>query len=142
MVSFTKCVCLGQNFNVSESCLQNDEAVLQEPLLGVKKVTCLKHSVSYTLNTDKLLLVVQLQKVLSLSGICLSTIKIRWPTKSVILKEQACKTLVLKSRQCNMVTGHNAEYKFESQSENEASIVKLIQIFSLSQREHLCLVLG
>lgn len=41
-----------------------------------------------------------------------------------------------------MVRGHNAEYKFESQSENEASIVKLIQIFSLSEREHLCLVLG
>lgn len=60
----------------------------------------------------------------------------------MILKEQACKTLVLKSRQCNMVRGHNAEYKFESQSENEASIVKLIQIFSLSEREHLCLVLG
>ena len=60
----------------------------------------------------------------------------------MILKEQACKTLVLKSRQYNMVTGHNAEYKFDSQSENEVSTVKLIQIFSLSQREHLCLVLG
>ena len=60
----------------------------------------------------------------------------------MILKQQACKTLVLKSRQCNLVTGHNAGYKFESQSENEVPIVKFIQIFSLSQREHLCLVLG
>ena len=58
----------------------------------------------------------------------------------MIPKEQACKTLVLKSRQCNVLQDIILN-ELESQSEKDTLIANLIQIFSLSQRAHLCLVL-
>lgn len=87
------------------------------------------------LNIDELLSVVPPETELSLSAVYLPTIKIRL-SQIHVSRRIGCKPLVLKSRQCEVL-----QDTIVNELESQYEIANLIQIFSLSQKEHHCLVL-